>query len=356
MATTQLARQCVQQLTPYQSARRIGGHGHIWLNANESPDNIDYPNPEQRLNRYPEFQPPELISAYANYANITPDQVLATRGADEAIDLLIRTYCEPGQDRVVINPPTYGMYAISAQTFGVEVVEQPVDVNFDPDYAALAKIDAKLIFICSPNNPTGNLIDLAKLEVLALAQQDKALIVVDEAYIEFSAQASAISRLSQFDNIVILRTLSKAFALAGARCGFVLGNAAVIQCLSKVIAPYPIPTPVAKLAELVLTRQLASMKQRVEALNQQRLAFKQQLEVLPGVEYLFNATGNFILIRFKQELFSAIAEKGIVLRNFTDKARLERCIRVSIGNPQEMATTLEAIRAFCQATCGEICL
>lgn len=345
MATQQLARKTIIELTPYQSARRIGGHGNIWLNANESPDSADYPQPQLRLNRYPEFQPPELIQAYADYSGVSTDQIIAGRGADEAIDLLIRTYCEPGIDRIVINPPTYGMYGICAKTWGVDILEQPVDEEFNPDYSALEKIDAKLFFICSPNNPTGSLADLDKLAKLAKSKQDKALVIVDEAYIEFSADKSAKELLSQCDNLVILRTLSKAFALAGIRCGFTLAHPDVIQMLFKTSAPYPISTPIADIATEVLTNRLGEMKQRVQTLNQIRNEFCEKLLSLEGVEHVFPATGNFVLVRFSDpELFKEMGEQEIVLRDFDDKPRLKRSIRISIGNEVEMAKTLATIQ------------
>ncbi|CAG9296768.1 histidinol-phosphate transaminase [Celerinatantimonas diazotrophica] len=355
MPTQQLARACVQVLTPYQSARRIGGHGNIWLNANESPDSDDYSLAHLRLNRYPEFQPPELISAYAEYAGVEEEQVLATRGADEAIDLLIRTYCEPGQDQIVINPPTYGMYAISAQTFGVDVIKQPLDDDFNPDYQALNQVNAKIIFICSPNNPTGNLVSIAALRTLAQAQQNKAIIAIDEAYIEFSPQASASALINEFDNIVIFRTLSKAFALAGGRCGFILAPNEIIRMLAKVIAPYPVPSLVASVATKVLTQEMSAMQQRVTESNRLRTEFIKQIDSLKIADTIFSATGNFILVQFKADLFDCIAQRGIVLRNFADKPRLERAIRITIGSPQEMEQTIAAIKELSQTRIGEAC-
>ncbi|MFM2481100.1 histidinol-phosphate transaminase [Celerinatantimonas sp. YJH-8] len=351
MATQQLARQAVQELTPYQSARRIGGHGNIWLNANESPDNAGYPNPEQRLNRYPEFQPPELIEAYAQYSQLTSAQILAGRGADEAIDLLIRAYCEPRKDQIVINPPTYGMYAICAKTWGINIIEQPVDADYNPDYQALTQLDAKLFFICSPNNPTGNVVDLEKVAQLAKQKRDKALIVIDEAYIEFAAEYTAQSLLAAYDNIVILRTLSKAFALAGARCGFILAHPDVINTLSKVIAPYPVPTPVAVVATEVLTTRLNEMYERVEIQNEIRRQFIQEIEKLDGIAEIFSATGNFILIRFSNpDVFKHMSEQGIVLRDFDDKPKLKSSIRISIGTQQEMEATLASLKQFIAAS------
>ena len=346
----QLARKSVQDLTPYQSARRIGGTGDVWLNANEAPDSGHYSLDCSRLNRYPEFQPEAVINGYAHYAGVKPGQVITTRGADEAIELLIRTFCEPGVDSILINPPTYGMYEISAETCGVNTIKQQLDVNFDPDYEAIkAQLDTvNLVFLCAPNNPTGNLIDTDKLTDLLSAAKDKAIIVCDEAYIEFCPPASQVSLLQDFDNLVILRTLSKAFALASLRCGFALASETVIGLLSKVIAPYPVPEPVAQIASQALTEAgIAVMQARVEQLNGIRNAFIDELNQLQGVEKVFPATGNYVLVQFidSQKVFSLLGEQGIVLRDFSSKERLENCIRITLGNAAEMKSTLIALKS-----------
>lgn len=351
---TLLARQTVQDLTPYQSARRIGSSGsapvQVWLNANEAPDSGSYALDSTRLNRYPEFQPPELIAGYAAYAGVTEQQVLATRGADEAIELLIRTFCEPGTDKILINPPTYGMYEISAETCGVECIKQPLSDDFDPDYAAItAQLDEiKLVFLCAPNNPTGNLLDQAELRKLLTAAKDRAIIVCDEAYIEFCPYASQAQLLKEFDNLVILRTLSKAFALASIRCGFALASEAVNTLLSKVIAPYPVPDPVAQIAIQALSEHgLNQMRERVKLLNAIRSAFSDELHHLPQVKKVYPATGNYLLVRFTdaEKVFSRLGDQGVILRDFSNKPRLENCLRITLGNADEMKITLEALKA-----------
>lgn len=250
-----LARQTVQELTPYQSARRLGGQGDIWLNANESPFANEYNINHTRLNRYSECQPPQLIEAYANYAGVRPEQVLTSRGADEGIELLIRAFCEPNQDAILYCPPTYGMYSISAQTSDVNAIAVPLTKEWQLDLPAIfAQLDrVKLVFVCSPNNPTGNLLAKADIEALLERTQDSALVVVDEAYIDFCSEESVANLLDRYSNLVILRTLSKAFALAGLRCGFTLANPQVIELLLKVIAPYPVPIPVADIAIAALS-------------------------------------------------------------------------------------------------------
>ncbi|HAS7626585.1 TPA: histidinol-phosphate transaminase, partial [Vibrio cholerae] len=250
-----LARQQIQALTPYLSARRIGGSGDVWLNANESPFNNEYKTDFARLNRYSDCQPKAMIQAYANYAGVQPEQVLTSRGADEGIELLIRAFCEPNQDVILFCPPTYGMYAISAETFGVERKKVPLTTDWQLDLPSIeANLDrVKLVFVCSPNNPTGNLVKRADIIKLLEMTQDRAIVVMDEAYIDFCPEASTVDLLAQYPNLAILRTLSKAFALAGLRCGFTLANAELINVLLKVIAPYPVPVPVAEIAVQALS-------------------------------------------------------------------------------------------------------
>ena len=242
-----LARKQVQALTPYLSARRIGGSGDVWLNANESPFDNEYTLNLTRLSRYSECQPKELIDAYAQYAGVAPEQTLTTRGADEGIELLIRAFCEPNEDAILYCPPTYGMYAISAETIGVERKVVPLTSEWQLDLPAIeAQLDnVKVVFVCSPNNPTGNLVNRKDIVKLLEMTQDKAIVVMDEAYIDFCPEASTVDLLAQYPNLAILRTLSKAFALAGLRCGFTLANQELIDVLLKVIAPYPVPVPVA---------------------------------------------------------------------------------------------------------------
>ncbi len=284
-----LARQQIQALTPYLSARRIGGSGDVWLNANESPFNNEYKTDFARLNRYSDCQPKAMIQAYANYAGVQPEQVLTSRGADEGIELLIRAFCEPNQDVILFCPPTYGMYAISAETFGVERKKVPLTTDWQLDLPSIeANLDrVKLVFVCSPNNPTGNLVKRADIIKLLEMTQDRAIVVMDEAYIDFCPEASTVDLLAQYPNLAILRTLSKAFALAGLRCGFTLANAELINVLLKVIAPYPVPVPVAEIAVQALSPAgLARAKYQVLDLGANRAYLQVGLSMVPGVQVL----------------------------------------------------------------------
>lgn len=343
-----LARQQIQALTPYLSARRIGGNGDVWLNANESPFNNEYKTDFARLNRYSDCQPKAMIQAYANYAGVQPEQVLTSRGADEGIELLIRAFCEPNQDAILFCPPTYGMYAISAETFGVERKKVPLTADWQLDLPSIeANLDrVKLVFVCSPNNPTGNLVKRADIIKLLEMTKERAIVVMDEAYIDFCPEASTVDLLAQYPNLAILRTLSKAFALAGLRCGFTLANAELINVLLKVIAPYPVPVPVAEIAVQALSEAgLARAKYQVLDLGANRAYLQVGLSMVPDVQ-VFEGWGNYLLVKFPDgnALFKAAWEHGIILRN----SPIENCVRISVGNREECEKTVAFIRNYYQ--------
>ncbi|MEZ8103583.1 MULTISPECIES: histidinol-phosphate transaminase [Vibrio] len=341
-----LARKQVQSLTPYLSARRIGGSGDVWLNANESPFDNEYKTDFSRLNRYSECQPKALIEAYAAYAGVKPEQTLTSRGADEGIELLIRAFCEPGEDAILFCPPTYGMYAISAETFGVEQKTVPLTQDWQLDINGIESNleSVKLVFVCSPNNPTGNVIKRADIVRLLEMTKDKAIVVMDEAYIDFCPEVSTVDLLEQYPNLAILRTLSKAFALAGLRCGFTLANKEIIDVLLKVIAPYPVPVPVAEIAIQALSESgLARAKFQVLDLNANRAYLQAGLMTIAGIE-IFEGWGNYLLVKFSDgdALFKAAWEKGIILRN----SPIKDCVRISIGNREECEKTVGFIRNY----------
>ncbi|EEX36972.1 histidinol-phosphate transaminase [Vibrio metschnikovii] len=343
-----LARKQIQALTPYLSARRIGGSGDVWLNANESPFDNHYKTDFARLNRYSDCQPQALIQAYADYAGVKPDQVLTSRGADESIELLIRTFCEPNQDAILYCPPTYGMYAISAETFGVERKQVPLSADWQLDLTAIeANLEqVKLVFVCSPNNPTGNLIRREDIIALLEMTQDRAIVVMDEAYIDFCPEASTVDLLQTYPNLAILRTLSKAFALAGLRCGFTLASPAIINLLLKVIAPYPVPVPVADIALQALSPSgLARTKFQVLDLNANRAYLQVGLQMVPGVE-VFEGWGNYLLVKFPDgdALFKAAWEHGIILRN----SPIDNAVRISVGNREECEKVVAFVRNYYQ--------
>lgn len=346
-----LARANVRALTPYQSARRLGGNGDVWLNANEYPLAVPFELSQQTLNRYPECQPKLVIERYAAYAGLTPEQVLVSRGADEGIELLMRAFCEPGQDAVLFCPPTYGMYSVSAETIGIEYRTVKAGEDWQLNLPAIAdQLDGvKLVYVCSPNNPTGNLINPDDLRQLLEMTQGKALVVADEAYIEFCPQASLAGWLKDYPHLVILRTLSKAFALAGLRCGFTLASAEVIALLMKVIAPYPLSTPVADIAGQALSDQgIALMRQHVAELIATREQLIADLRSLDCVEQVYESDTNYILARFtaSSQVFKTLWDQGIILRDQNKQPGLAGCLRISIGTREECQRAVAALKSL----------
>lgn len=344
-----LIRTELKELVPYESARRLFSMasssevGTTWLNANENPFVPDVSIDPLMFNRYPDFQPEQLIKGYADYAGVTTQQVLATRGADEGIELLIRTFCS-AKDNIIICPPTYGMYSISAKTHGCGVINIPLLEGMELDVKSILanKQKANLIFICSPNNPTGDLVNKTDIINIIESVSDDCIVVLDEAYIEFCADATNVSLICQYNNVVVLRTLSKAFGLAGLRCGFTLTNDNIIQALKKVIAPYPIPAPVAQIATQTLSSDgIKWMKNKVVELNKLRDDFITLANTWSFVEHVYPSQTNFVLLKLKQPLTASsvmqtFQQQNVLLRNQSKQLMLGNTVRVSIGKPQQM--------------------
>lgn len=345
-----LSKKNIRDLVPYASARRSMSGGDIWLNANESPFANEYSLDSSVLNRYPDFQPASLIKAYADYAKVKPNQVLASRGADEAIELLIRTFCE-NDEKILVCPPTYGMYAISAQTCGIEVKKVPLQQDFSLDIDAIkaAKDQVKLIFICSPNNPTGSLVAHQQIKQVLEIFKDSAIVAVDEAYIEYAPEHTVASWLDEYPNLAVMRTLSKAFGLAGLRCGFTLANQHIIEALQKVIPPYPISWPVAQIACQALSAKGLSIMQtqRSEVLKQKA----RLIEALQEADYIYEqveSAANFIMFRSHQKkaLFDAFIAAGILIRDYSGQVMLDNSLRISIGSQQDTDAVIAVLKAF----------
>jgi len=345
----------LKALKPYESARRIFAGGdsdsEIWLNANESPFANDFNIDSAHFNRYPDCQPSSVLLPYAEYAGVQANQLLVSRGADEGIELLIRTFCTPGKDSILICPPTYGMYAISAETCNVGIEKAPLNTDFSLDIPTIRTYqgNVNLVFICSPNNPTGTTIGKTQLKQVLEHFADSALVVVDEAYIEFDVGNTWATELAAYPNLVILRTLSKAFALAGLRCGFTLANSDVIQSIMKVIAPYPVPEPVAQIAAQALSQNgLRKMAQQVEYLQQQKQWVKQHLSQFPELELVGDDKANFILFRHpqKQALMDFLVANSVLIRDQSKQVNLDNCLRISLGTEQQNEKLLALMANF----------
>ena len=350
MSTTQrIARPELIGLVPYQHAE--------WeptlerLHANELPWRTPGDNSPAGLNRYPEPQPRRLIERLAELYEVTPDRVLVGRGSDEAIDLLVRAFCRAQRDRIMIFPPTFGMYEVAARIQGADIDDVALDRErgFALNEAAIIERwqpETRLLFFCSPNNPTGNLLDSAVIERLVARLQGQAIVVVDEAYAEFSGVESFASLLEHHDNLVVLRTLSKAYALAGARCGVLLGDPALVELLRRMIPPYAVPAPTLDAALRALEPpQLAIARARLELIIAERERMTSQLRTSALVAEVWPSAANFLLARCTDadRAFQSFIDNGLLVRDFRRRAGLENCLRITVGTPEQNDRLLRAM-------------
>jgi histidinol-phosphate aminotransferase len=311
------------------------------LHANELPWRAETDRSLAGLNRYPEPHPHVLAQRLAKLYGVRDAQLLPGRGSDESIDLLVRGFCRAGVDNVILCPPTFGMYAVAARIQGAAVREVPLlkERGFALDTAGvLAACDAntRLVFLCSPNNPTGNAMDPAGLLQLVEALSGKALVVVDEAYIEFSGDTSLTTVLAQFPNLVVLRTLSKAYGLAGARVGSLIADPEIVALLSKVIPPYSIPqlTIEAVLATLGDV-QLAIQRERVAQVRAERERLRAALATCKPVMKIWPSVANFLLVDFAapEEVLAASRAAKLLIRDMRTVS--PQSLRISVGTPEQ---------------------
>jgi len=311
------------------------------MHANELPWRAETDRSEAGLNRYPEPHPHVLAQRLAALYGVSVEQLLPGRGSDESIDLLVRGFCRAGVDNVVICPPTFGMYAVAARIQGAAVREVPLlaDRGFALDTErVLAACDAntKIVFLCSPNNPTGNAMEPVAIEHLLLALATRSLVVVDEAYIEFSGDASLTTALTRFPNLVVLRTLSKAYGLAGARVGSLIAAPAIVALLAKVIPPYSIPqlTIEAVLATLA-DGQLAIQRERVAQIRAERERLRAALVNCKPVQKIWSSVANFLLVDFAdaEAVLAAAREAKLLIRDMRNVS--PRSLRISVGSPEQ---------------------
>ncbi|MEZ8350120.1 histidinol-phosphate transaminase [Vibrio splendidus] len=343
-----LVPQAVKKLIPYQSARRIGGDGRVWLNANELESSLF--QGEASHNRYPDFLPQDIAKAYQAYCG-TDAATVAVRGADEAIDLLIRTFCKPASDNILICSPTYAMYEFCADALAINTLDSPLQEDFSlnvTDIVNKAKL-ANIVFLCSPNNPTGNVIPKSDLIQVLEGTIGKSLVVVDEAYIEFEPQTSAVSLIERYPHLVVIRTLSKAFGLAAVRCGFIIASQNVMQYVAKLIPPYPMPDCSSKIVLDALSDERVSvMQDATQKLVELRNWFACELTQFDFIESVYPSSTNFILLRQKpgHQVFSVLAKDGIVTRNQNHEPALRNCVRISIGSQESMLEVMTSLTSY----------
>ena len=349
-----LVRPDLRDFAGYSSARRTASAGSIWLNANESAWR-NPADPSLGANRYPDPQPAALRERLAELYGVRAAQVLVGRGSDEAIDLLVRALCRPGQDPVVVTPPVFGMYAVSARLQGAPLREVPLrdgDAGFGLDLNAVADTavasGAKIVFICSPANPTGQAVPAADLLALARRLAGRCLLVVDEAYGEFSDQPSMASRIGEQPNLAVLRTLSKAHALAAARIGCLLAAPELVEVLRNCQAPYPLPSPCVQLALAGISdAALAQTRSRVLTVRAERERLRHELETCAGVRRVYASQGNYLLVRFidADAALQRLLAAGVVVRDMRASPQLGDALRISIGSPAENDTLLSVLQA-----------
>ena len=347
-----LLRPDLQAFGGYSSARSTALQGEVWLNANESA----WANPADATGssrRYPDPQPLPLLQALAALYGVSAEQLLVGRGSDEAIDLLVRAFCRPEQDAVLVTSPVFGMYAVCARLQGAPLLDVPLvdstaglHVDIDAVIAAARGQGARLVFLCSPSNPAGSEISVADISRTADALRDQAIVVVDEAYIEYSVQPSATALLADHPNLAVLRTLSKAHALAAARIGSLIASPPLIAALRRCQAPYPVPQPCAELAVAALQpAALAQTRARTAAVIAAREQLFHALQAMPGVRRVYRSAGNYLLVRFDdaQGAFDALLAAGIVVRDQRAAPQLCDALRISIGTTDDNQRVLDAL-------------
>lgn len=337
---TALARTSVLALTPYQSARdEFRGQASLYLDANENPYATGF-------NRYPDAQQQRLKEAVAKLKKVSPAQLLLTNGSDEAIDLLIRAFCNPGKDTIIIPQPTYGMYATYAaiNEVSIKTVNLKPDFTLDMDAVQAALTPStKMIFLCSPNNPSGNL--LAESTVISLLNNFKGLVVVDEAYIDFTGKPGWIRQLGKHGNLVLLHTFSKAWGLAGLRLGACVADPEVIELLNKIKPPYNISSYSERRVIQEITSNRSKVKQRVDMLIRERKALTRALSQIPTVKHIYPSDANFLLVKVRdaKTAYRKLIEQGIVVRNRSGMMHCDNCLRITVGTPIQNRRLIKAM-------------
>lgn len=340
----ELVRPNIKKLKPYRSARDDFSEG-ILLDANEnsfgSPFETDLP-----LNRYPDPYQQTLRGAIAEYRGVKPEQVFTGVGSDEAIDLLIRIFCEPKQDHIITTPPTYGMYSVSASVNDVHVKEVLLTSDFQPDVDEIleqAGSHSKILFLCSPNNPTANLLDRQLLEKLINAFPG--IVVIDEAYIDFATEPSLAGFTSTHTNLVVTQTLSKAFGLAGIRLGIAISSPPIIKLMMKIKAPYNVNALTSKTAAKAFDH-IENVETNISHIRKQRTWLEGQLRAMDCVETVFPSDANFLLFRIKYaiDIYKKLAQEGVIIRYRGNEPLCEDCLRVTVGTPEQDNRFINVLR------------
>jgi histidinol-phosphate aminotransferase len=342
-----LVRPNIKELVPYHSAREDFGEG-LLLDANENSLGAPFTDNEQ-LHRYPDPKQQNLRELIAEWRGVRPHNVFTGVGSDEGIDLLYRIFCRPGKDRVLTTPPTYGMYKVSANIHDISVDGALLDgkgfrLRADEVLDAV-KPNTKMLFLCSPNNPTGN--TFASSSIRKVIEEFKGIVIIDEAYIDFSDQESWASKVAKYPNLVVLQTLSKSFGLAGIRLGITYAQEEIINYMMKVKAPYNISKVTAKKAIEGL-QNWETVQFRVEAIKKERKQLKGRLEQLKIVQQVYESDANFLLAKFNdaRNIYNQLTKQNIIIRYRGDQPLCENCLRITVGTPDENEQLISALKSI----------
>ena len=337
-----LVRNNVKKMSSYSSARddfkKENEMKLIYLDANESPF-------DNGINRYPDNKHTELKKVVSDIKNVNINQVVFGNGTDEILDLIVRVFCNPSEDKIITLPPTYGMYDVIAKTNGVENIEIPLKSDFSIDKNEILKLSSKktkILFLCSPNNPTGNSFDTNNLT--DLIKSFKGIVVVDEAYIDFSSKQSLISLIEDNNNLIITQTMSKAYGMAGIRLGMGFSNEKIINYLNKIKPPYNINVLTERKA-LEELNKIDEIEKNISIVLDQRNLLVSCLEKLDFVEKIYKSDANFLLVKVDNAdlRYNQLLENGIVVRNRSNQPLCQNCLRITIGTKNENTSLIKTL-------------
>jgi histidinol-phosphate aminotransferase len=344
-----LLRPHLRQLQPYTSARdEYSGSEGVFLDANENPFGS---STSQDFNRYPDPYQTALKQEIAKIKGANPAQIFLGNGSDEAIDLLFRAFCNPGQDNVILLPPTYGMYGVSAAINGVEVRNVPLtpDFQLQPE-KILSAVNAhsKILFLCSPNNPSGNAVK--REDILFLLENFPGIVVVDEAYIDFSEGASLLTVLDRHPNLLVMQTLSKAWGLASLRLGMAFASPELIRVLNQIKPPYNI-SGLTQETVLSALQNKGKVDEFIQLILEERKFLQKELERLPYILRVHNSDANFLLVQFEHpnQVYEDLVKEKIIVRNRSSVLHCAGCLRITVGTREESIALLQALEKVCQS-------
>ena len=337
-----LVRNNVKNMSSYSSARDDYSGGAdknlIYLDANESPF-------ENGINRYPDNKHKNLKTVISKNRNINVNQVVFGNGTDEILDLIVRVFCNPNKDKIITLPPTYGMYNVIAKTNGVENIEIPLKSDFSIDTDKILDLktsNIKILFLCSPNNPTGNSFEINVLD--NLIKKFNGIVVVDEAYIDFSSQKSLTNLIDKYENLIITQTMSKAYGMAGIRLGMGISNNKIISYINKIKPPYNVNTLTENKALKELNK-IDEIKKNIDLVLNQRMLLLTSLEKLDFVEKIYKSDANFLLVKVDNAdlRYNQLLEKGIIVRNRSNQPLCQNCLRITIGTKIENNSLIKTL-------------